>query len=151
MTVTLRKIEVRDEARWRELWDKYLQFYKSELPDAVTRHTWARIMDPQSCVDAIVAEQPGNGVICMAHYLTHESTWTQTPVCYLEDLFVDPPMRAAGVGQLMIDWLVAQMKAQGWSSLYWHTSENNYRARGLYDKFSPHSGFVRYVVKNQHM
>ena len=26
--------------------------------------------------------------------------------------------------------------------------ENNYRARGLYDKYTPHSGFLRYVVLN---
>jgi hypothetical protein len=27
-----------------------------------------------------------------------------------------------------------------------HTRPNNYRARGLYDKFTPHSDFVRYTV-----
>ncbi|MGH9746848.1 MAG: hypothetical protein ACRD59_12155 [Candidatus Acidiferrales bacterium] len=48
----------------------------------------------------------------------------------------------------MIEWLVTEMKARGWSSLYWHTKEDNYRARGLYDKFTPHSGFLRYVIKN---
>jgi len=76
----------------------------------------------------------------------HENTSTLTPVCYLEDLFVDPKKRAGGVGRQLIDWLVAEMKVQGWSRLYWHTRENNYRARGLYDKYGPHSGFVRYVV-----
>jgi hypothetical protein len=30
--------------------------------------------------------------------------------------------------------------------LYWHTRLNNYRARGPYDKFTPHSDFVRYTV-----
>lgn len=149
MSVTLRKIEARDESRWRELWAGYLRFYKSELPEEVTRRTWARILDPASCVHGIVAEQPGDGVIGLAHYLIHESTWATTPVCYLEDLFVDPSKRAKGVGEMLIDWLVAEVAAQGWSSLYWHTSENNYRARGLYDKYTPHSGFVRYVVKNE--
>jgi len=43
---------------------------------------------------------------------------------------------------------VAQMQEQGWSRLYWNTRENNYRARGLYDKYTPHSGFLRYVVNN---
>jgi hypothetical protein len=50
------------------------------------------------------------------------------------------------VGRLLIDWLVAEMAAAGWSRLYWHTRENNYCARGLYDKYTPHSGFVRYVI-----
>ena len=95
---------------------------------------------------AIVAASAGEGVIGMANYVIHENTWTLTPVCYLEDLFVDPGKRAAGVGQALIDWLVAEMKAKGWSRLYWNTKENNYRARGLYDKYTPHSGFVRYVI-----
>jgi len=148
MTVSIRKIEARDAARWRGLWDGYCRFYERELSAAVTRHTWARILDPASPVHAIVAERAGEGVIGMANYILHENTWTLTPVCYLEDLFVDPGQRAAGVGKELIDWLVAQMKAERWSRLYWNTRENNYRARGLYDKYTPHSGFLRYVVNN---
>ena len=45
--------------------------------------------------------------------------------------------------------LDAQMHAQRWSRLYWNTKENNYRARGLYDKYTPHSGFLRYVINNK--
>jgi GNAT superfamily N-acetyltransferase len=148
MIVTIRKIEARDEARWRGLWDGYCRFYERDLSEAVTRHTWARILDSSSPVYAIVAERAGEGVIGMANYILHENTWTLTPVCYLEDLFVDPRRRAAGVGKQLIDWLVAEMQAQGWSRLYWNTKENNYRARGLYDKYTPHSGFLRYVVDN---
>ena len=85
-------------------------------------------------------------VIGIANYLIHEHTLGMTPACYLGDLFVDPEERAAGVGQQLIDWLVREMKAQRWCRLYWHTRNTNYRARGLYDKFTPHSDFVRYTV-----
>jgi len=146
MTVTIRKIEARDEPRWRELWDGYCLFYERELSAPITRYTWRRIMDPASPVHAIVAERAGDGVIGMANYIIHENTWTLTPVCYLEDLFVDPARRAGGVGGQLIDWLLAECEAQGWSRLYWNTRENNYRARGLYDQYTPHSGFLRYVV-----
>jgi ribosomal protein S18 acetylase RimI-like enzyme len=87
-------------------------------------------------------------VIGFANYVIHENTSTVTPVCYLEDLFVAPDKRAAGVGHRLIDSLVEQMSVQGWSRLYWHTRETNYRARGLYDKYTQHSGFIRYVVNN---
>jgi GNAT superfamily N-acetyltransferase len=148
MTVTIRKIEARDEMRWRVLWEGYCHFYERELSDAITRYTWARIMDAASPVHAIVAEREGDGVIGIANYIIHENTWTLTPVCYLEDLFVDPGKREGGVGKQLIDWLVAEMKGRGWSRLYWNTKENNYRARGLYDKYTPHSGFLRYVIDN---
>lgn len=147
MHVTVRRFEARDEARWRELWDGYCRFYEREPSEAVTRHTLARITDPAVPVYAIVAEGEG-GVVGIAHYVVHESTSALTPVCYLQDLFVDPAHRAGGVGKLLIDWLLAQTAARGWSRLYWHTRENNYRARGFYDKYAPHSGFVRYVVAN---
>jgi GNAT superfamily N-acetyltransferase len=148
MTITVRRIEARDEARWRELWDGYTRFYEREPDEAITRHTWTRIVDAASPVFAIVAEQEDGTVIGMANYLVHENTSTLTPVCYLQDLFVDPRVRAGGAGKLMIDWLIDEMRRQKWSRLYWNTRETNYRARGLYDKYTPHSGFVRYVIAN---
>jgi GNAT superfamily N-acetyltransferase len=147
MTTRIRKIEARDEARWRVLWDGYCRFYEREPAPKVNDHTWQRIMDAASSVHGIVAEREGV-VIGIANYIIHENTSTLTPICYLQDLFVDPELRAGGVGQRLIDWLVAEMKAQNWSRLYWNTKENNYRARGLYDKYTPHSGFLRYVVNN---
>jgi GNAT superfamily N-acetyltransferase len=146
MTVTIRKIEAADQRHWRELWKGYCAFYETDVPEPVTRFTWARIMDPSSPLSAIVADSAADGVIGFANYGTHESTWTLTPVCYLEDLFVDPNQRNAGVGQQLIDWLLAETSRQGWSRLYWHTKETNYRARGLYDKYTRHSGFLRYVI-----
>jgi GNAT superfamily N-acetyltransferase len=99
-------------------------------------------------VQAIVADDPAAGVIGIANYLLHENTSALKPVCYLQDLFVDPEARAHGAGKALIDWLVAEMKRQGWSRLYWATRETNYRARGLYDKYTPHSGFLRYQLVN---
>ena len=66
-------------------------------------------MDAASPVHAIVAERGVDGVIGMANYIIHENTWTLTPVCYLEDLFVDPAKRAVGVGRQLIDWLVPRI------------------------------------------
>src|SRR5262249_34829671 len=155
MNVRIRRIEARDEARWRELWDQYTRFYEREPQEAITRQTWTRIFDDRSPIHAIVAELVGSApgsereyVIGIANYVIHDSTSALTPVCYLQDLFVDPDNRAAGVGRSLIDWLIAEVERQGWSRLYWQTRENNYRARGLYDKYTPHSGFVRYVIDN---
>jgi GNAT superfamily N-acetyltransferase len=148
MTFTTRKIEPHDERRWRELWDGYTRFYEREPSEAITRHTWARLMDAASPVHAIVVVRDSEDVIGIANYIIHENTSALARACYLQDLFVDPSTRAFGAGKLLLDWLVAEMGAQGWSHLYWHTKENNYRARGLYDKYTPHSGFLRYVIKN---
>jgi GNAT superfamily N-acetyltransferase len=146
--MNIRPIESKDEAAWRELWKGYCRFYEVALDQKVEDYTWARIMNAQSPVNAFVAEVDGK-VDGICNYILHENTWELSPVCYLEDLFVRPDSRAKGVGQAMIDWLVVEMKKLGWSRIYWNTKENNYRARGLYDKYNPRDAFVRYVIKNQ--
>ena len=147
MTINIRPSEPRDEARWRVLLDAYTRFYEREPSDVLTASTWARIFDPGVPVHAIVAEDADAGVVGIANYLIHESTSALRPVCYLQDLFVDPAARGVGIGALLIDWLIAEIAVQDWSRLYWHTKEDNYRARALYDKYNRQSGFLRYVVE----
>ena len=147
MTLRIRKVEERDEPRWRALFDGYTRFYEREPEEELTRHVWSRIQDFASPVHAIVAERDDGLVIGIANYVIHESTSSTLLVCYLQDLFVDPNERGAGAGRQLIDWLVDEAKRQGWSRLYWNTRENNYRARALYDTYTPHSGFLRYVIK----
>ena len=147
MGVTVRYAQPADEPRWRELWDAYTRFYEREPVEEISRHTWTRIMDPAAPVYAIVAESEGT-VVGIANYLVHENTSALTPACYLQDLFVDPASRGGRIGRLLIDWLWAETKARSWSQLYWQTRETNYRARSLYDTYTPHSGFLRYVLRN---
>src|SRR5215471_3230813 len=119
MNIRIRRIEARDETRWRELWDQYTRFYEREPQEAITRQTWTRIFDESSPIHAIVAEVQGSApgsereyVIGIANYIIHDTTSALTPVCYLQDMFVDPDNRAAGVGRSLIDWLIAEMERQ---------------------------------------
>lgn len=143
----IRKIEARDEAAWRRLWAGYCSFYEADVSPDVTAYTWRRLLDPTAPVHAVVAVDNGDEVIGFANYVVHVNTWELKPVCYLEDLFVDPAARAQGAGRALIDWLVAAIPGEGWSRLYWMTREDNQRARALYDKFTPRDAFVRYVIK----
>jgi GNAT superfamily N-acetyltransferase len=151
MNFRVRRIETRDEPRWRDLWDGYTRFYEREPTEAITQHLWSRIFDSSCPVYAIVVESSNGEIIGIANYLVHENTSRLAPSCYLQDLFVDPLQRGTGAGRMLIDWLIAEMKAKGWSRLYWNTREDNHRARRLYDHYTPHSGFVRYVVENQNV
>lgn len=145
-SITIRTLTPTDEARWRELFDAYVRFYEREPDQAISLHMLDRANDPHSPVHAIVALDATGRVIGIANYLTHESTTQLAPVCYLQDLFVDSAARGSDVGKQLIDWLIAETQRRGWSRLYWHTRETNYRARALYDKYGPHSGFLKYAV-----
>jgi GNAT superfamily N-acetyltransferase len=135
-----------DEAAWLGLWGQYLTFYKVDLPDDVTAHTWARILDPSSRVSMRVAEVDGVLAGFAIHHF-HDSTWVKTPDCYLEDLFLDASFRGRGIGRALIDDLIAITKANGWSRLYWHTDRDNATARKLYDTYAPEDGHLRYRLK----
>ena len=148
MSINVRNIAANDYERWLELWTGYSLFYEHAPDAAVTAYTWSWLMDDASSIFGIVAESEGRDVIGIANCVIHDNTSTMRPVCYLQDLYVDPNARADGVGRQMIEWLLDEMKAKGWARVYWATKENNYRTRGLYDKFTPHSGFLRYVVYN---
>src|SRR5262245_34298440 len=130
-SLVIRPVRPADRPRWQALFDGYIRFYEREPRDEITDHLWARLFDETSPVYAIVAEHETDGVIGLANYVVHDSTSALTPVCLMQDLYVDPDARAAGVGAALIDWLRAETVERGWSSLYWHTRETNYRARGL--------------------
>jgi ribosomal protein S18 acetylase RimI-like enzyme len=143
----VRDLSAQDETAWLRLWAGYLVFYAVEMTDEQTNLTWSRLMDPSSTIKGLVAEDATGRVVGICNYILHDNTWTATPVCYLEDLMVEQGVRGGGVGEAMIAELKERMDQQGWSRIYWMTRENNYRARGLYDKFSKADGFVRYVIK----
>ena len=145
MTVTVRDARPEDEARWRELWADYLAFYEVTVDDDITDATWRRVFDPASAISMRVAEVDGK-VMGFALFLTHEGTWIRGKDCYLEDLFVDPQARGKGVGRALMDNLVSLSKENGWSRLYWHTSEENKTAQALYDSYVKSDGHIRYRI-----
>jgi GNAT superfamily N-acetyltransferase len=143
--INVRAATAADEPRWRELWAGYNAFYEAKVPESTTQATWRRILDPAAPMVGRVATVEGRAV-GFSNSVLHESTWAVTPVCYLEDLFVDPAMRGSGVGRLLLQDLVVLARQHGWPTLYWHTRGNNSTARRLYDTFTPADDFVRYVV-----
>lgn len=81
-----------DEAQWRGLWRGYTDFYETHLPEHVTAATWRRIVAPQPAGPCRFAEQEGR-LPGFSNSPPHEGTFVQAPICYLEDLFVDPAAR----------------------------------------------------------
>lgn len=143
--IIIRDARPSDEADWRRLWDGYNAFYETRVAPEITSRTWLSILDPGSTVLGRIAETDGNPAGFSISIL-HDGTWVAGPVCYLEDLFVDPACRGKGVGRKLIQDLVDRGKSQGWSRLYWHTRQDN-PARRLYDEFAEADDFVRYRLQ----
>jgi GNAT superfamily N-acetyltransferase len=146
MALLIRSLLPSDEPAWRRLWQGYCDFYGAQVLEHVTARTWSRILDPDSAVMCVVAEVDRQ-VVGFANCVVHEATWETQPVCYLEDLFVDPAARGRGAGRALLEWLRNAMRAEGWARLYWVTRRDNAAARALYDQFTPADEFVRYVIR----
>lgn len=147
MPMLIRPLESRDEVRWRTLWDGYVEFYQASVTADVTDFTWARLLDADCPVFGLVAEQGGE-VVGIVNGVLHENLWAARPVCYLEDLFVDPQARGNGAGKALIDAVVARAQAENWHRVYWRTAADNAQAQALYDKLAKRTGWVTYEVND---
>ncbi len=139
----VRDIRDADAQDWRRLWAGYIDFYETSLPVEVTEHTLRHLLDPTSAMIGRIAEIDGR-IAGFSVSVLHDSSWTTSPTCYLEDLFVDPGLRGGGVGRALIQDLIDLGRMRGWSQLYWVTRATNERARRLYEKFVQADNFVRY-------
>jgi len=141
--VRIRPLAHTDREVWLRLWAGYLRFYRAELAPEVSEGSFARMLDPGSDMAGLVAERDG-AVIGICNYLFHANTWSQAPVCYLQDLFVDPAARGTGAARALILACEEAARAKGAFRLYWLTQEYNGPARSLYDTITPRSSFIVY-------
>ena len=142
--LTIRPLEVRDEAEWRTLWTGYLQFYETSVPEDVYKTYFSRLLgdDPQD-YHGLVAEKDGT-LIGLTHYLFHRHGWKIENVVYLQDLFVSEKARGTGAGRALIEGVYAAADAAGCPSVYWMTQDFNTTARQLYDRIASVTPFIKY-------
>jgi GNAT superfamily N-acetyltransferase len=139
----IRPVVDSDFAQWLPLWTGYNTFYKRTLHEGITRQTWARFLDPNEPMHALVAEQDG-ALLGLVHYLFHRATAMVENTCYLADLFTNQKARGKGVGRLLIEAVYEAARAAGSSRVYWQTHETNAVAQVLYNEVADRSGFIVY-------
>ena len=60
--IEIRQVSADDHAAWLPLWQAYLRFYNTELPEAVSQSTWQRMLDPREPTHAALAWADGKAV-----------------------------------------------------------------------------------------
>jgi GNAT superfamily N-acetyltransferase len=136
-----------DAGAWRALFGAYNAFYEVALPEAVYAATWRRLIAADGDLRGFVAREPHGAPVGFAHYFFHGSTWSTLDRCYLEDLFVAPEARGAGIGRALIAAVTEAARERGCDRLYWHTHESNAPARRLYEAVASYEGFIRYEIR----
>lgn len=127
-TLSIRPLSQDDYQQWLPLWDGNNLGHRNE---AVTAETWRRLMDPHYPVFGLGAyeEKKLTGIL---HYVLHPTTGGIQPVCYLQDLYVDPAFRRKGIARALILEVADIGKKAKWTRIYWLSEKNNEAARNLY-------------------
>ncbi|AWU74796.1 uncharacterized protein C5L36_0B00630 [Pichia kudriavzevii] len=133
--IEIRDVTETDYMEWLRLFDLYLQFYNSSLPEEVKKSTFYRSLDYNVPMWSAIAISSETGrPIGLVNYLRHVSTWSTQDKIYMNDLYVDESQRLQGVGKALIDYVYAKADSMETPEVYWCTSTSNHRAQLLYCK-----------------
>ena len=84
-------------------------------------------------VEAVVTESGGQ-VVAFALFFTNFSTFLAQPGLYLEDLYVQPACRGAGIGKALLSHLGALAATRGYGRFEWSVLDWNENAIRFYEK-----------------
>ena len=143
--LTVTPVRSADRPRWRELFKGYAAFYSVGLVDADCERVWSWIHDPAHETRCLVARDPDGTPFALAHYRAYDSPLRGTSG-FLDDLFVDPARRGSGAADALLGELARIAAEEGWATVRWNTAENNYRARGVYDRHAERTAFLTYSM-----
>jgi GNAT superfamily N-acetyltransferase len=144
--VEIRAVRASDKAEWAALYAGYAAFYKVEQTEAMRETVWGWLMDSGHSTEGLVAEIDGV-VVGLAHFRPFARPLSASVGGFLDDLFVGPAARGSGAAEALITELKAVARSRGWTVLRWITAEDNYRARGLYDRVAERTKWVTYDIK----
>ncbi len=145
--IAVRPIEPGDRPDWDRLYAGYAAFYKVEQTAAMRDTVWAWLMDEGREVYGLVALDETGNPIGMTHFRSYARPLSASMGGFLDDLFVDPNARGSGAAEALINRVKAEGIKRGWTVIRWITAEDNYRARGLYDRLAARTPWVTYDIK----
>lgn len=147
MDVTIRAVAPGDRAAWDKLYIGYAAFYRVDQSAAMRDTVWGWLMDAGHGTEGLVACGTDGSVIGLAHFRPFARPLSASTGGFLDDLFVDPGVRGSGAADALIAALREIGTARGWTVIRWITAEDNYRARGVYDRVAVRTPWVTYDIK----
>lgn len=143
----IRRPEAGDRSDWDRLYRGYADFYRVTQTEAMRDRVWGWLHDPAHPTEGLVAQAGDGGLIGLAHFRPFARPLSATTGGFLDDLFVDPAARGSGAAEALIRAVADLGRARGWSVIRWITAEDNYRARGLYDRLAERTRWLTYDIR----
>lgn len=92
----------------------------------------AALFGPRPAAEAVIAEDAEGKALGFALFFQNFSTWTGLPGLYLEDLYVTPAARGAGVGKALLRHLADIAVTRGYARFEWSVLDWNQPAIDFY-------------------
>lgn len=92
----------------------------------------AALFGPRPAAEAVIAEGADGVPLGFALFFQNFSTWTGLPGMYLEDLYVTPAARGAGVGKALLRHLADIAVTRGYGRFEWSVLDWNQPAIDFY-------------------
>ncbi len=137
-------LEPADYDQWLPLWRANMEH---SVSDEVTAGTWRRICDPGFPIGGLCARfEEGGPIAGICHFILHPTTGSLKQVCYMQDLYVEPPCRNKGVARTLVTFLAAMGATQHWGRIYWLAEAQNMAAQRLYQSLGLKLNFTLHVM-----
>lgn len=146
MSVHVRPLGDKDFFSWLGLFEGYSEFYESDLTDEKALQVWSWIIDKEHDLGGAVAVDDDGTFIGFAHYREYPRTLSADLGLFLDDLFVVPDGRNAGVGQALIDFVKEFARTHHLAQVQWLSAADNETAQRLYDKVGTRTDWVTYEI-----
>lgn len=143
--VMVRRATALDRKGWDRLYAGYAEVYGVAQTAEMRDRVWSWIHNPGHDFLGFVAEREG-ALLGLAHVRAFVRPLTASRGGFLDDLFVAPEARGAGVGRALIDAAAADARGRGWTVLRWITARENAPARALCDAVAQETRWVTYDI-----
>lgn len=146
--MTIRAATRDDMPRVLALVQELADYEKLEGPDAAAQARLVADAFETGRIQAWVAEEAG-GIVGYALTFEAYSSFRARPILYLEDLYVTPARRQAGLGTAFLARLAAEARRRGCARMAWTALDWNTPARRFYEKLGATSGWVYYNLEGE--
>ena len=131
---TLRNAELRDVGPIVQLIRELAEFEKlTHLLQVSPEKLRPQLFGERPAAEALVAEVDGE-VVSFALFFTNFSTFLAQPGLYLEDLYVRPAHRGAGIGEAMLTRLARIALERDYGRFEWSVLDWNVNAIRFYER-----------------